>query len=461
MTVTGGVPVAIETPYDVERALLTKVIETGDVLQLLKARDPLALFTAASTARDVADWLICHYRSFGKAPSLRYVRSHFPEFEAERVDDELNEIMELARLRRLYGDLQVSLRRVTIAARESPQEALTTMRGETAALSVRYATGNVVDATKRGAEIRARYEQLEKKQGMIGIPWPWERLNRSSRGMRPGFFHGIYAAEGTMKTWLLIHIAEHAHATTGVVPVIFVYEMPLEDIEFRWAAYRARVDYERLQDGSLRRDERDRFYASLEQMQSDPPFYVEELECQGVGALGEIQAKSEEKRAGLVLIDGLTFVSEDFEWGSYGKATMGLKTLARKSRVPIVVTHHSNERIAAESKSKGSTRDVAGTPTLQRDVDVLLRLTRTPQHVENDEILVSTRKVREGKQCAFVIHAKPATNFSQKYVVEDDEQGGGSATHETRKPYVQEAGGMTTVPTGAPKEASNGGGFSY
>jgi len=419
--------------YDKERAILTKIIESGDINYVVRNRMTHEHFTQ-DDHRTVFKFLVSSYEQYGTVPSLALVRDVYPDFHPEETDDAAELIIGTVKQRKLYEDLTKSLSTIAATVRADPEGALRRLQTDAAVLSLENASSEEEDATAAHQQVKAAYERSKKLKGLLGYAWPWERLNAATRGIRKGQFIGLYGPGGTMKTWLLTYIAHYMHFTFEKRPIFFTYEMPVEDIRYRWAALRAGINYERFQDGHLTPDEEAKLYKTLEELaEEEVPFIITELESSGQAALTEIRAKAQQHRADVILIDGLSFLTDSVgEWSSFAEVTRGLKTMARRTRIPIIATHHANRQRGKVKAEDNETSDVAFGDALSRDVDVLLRIVRTPQHEEADELMIAIKKVREGKRCSFILHAKPAENFSQKFgdvvealpqVSEDEEDG--------------------------------------
>jgi translation initiation factor 1 (eIF-1/SUI1) len=156
------------------------------------------------------------------------------------------------------------------------------------------------------------------------------------------------------------------------------------------------------------------------EVKDDAALHIVELETTGDSALVEIQAKIHEYGASLVILDGLSLATDDLEWGTFGKFCKGLRMLAKRTRVPILVSHHANRDRKKHTKDSNDALDVALGDTLQRYVTLLLRIVREPKQEEDQEVIVTSRKIREGKRCTFAVNAKPAYNFDQKYTDLED-----------------------------------------
>ena len=411
--------------YDIESALISKVLETGDIKEAIQRKVTSNTFIDDENNRLIWEWVMSRYDRHGKVPSITLLQNKFPDFTPEDTDDSLVEIIGSVKEKRLYADLQVAIKEIAIEAKGGdPSEALEILKSKAAELTVSYSDGNAIDVTKDGKEILRQYQVFKKKKGKLGMPWPWRRMNKATKGLRNGSLNVMYGPPGTLKTWLLIFIADFVHQFGGR-PVLFTFEMPRADIRTRWAALRLGCDWDAYQSGRLTAKEEARLNELIEEFDEEPPFIVDEIESVGQAALLELKSKIKEHNANIAFIDGLAFLADDEEWTSWGPLIKGLKKMALSLLIPVVCSHHTNLNAKTKGKvtvDQGETGDVAYGGAVFRYSDTLTRVARPPIHRENGEVKLVARKVREGLECALVVNAIPAVSFAQKYVIQEEEQ---------------------------------------
>lgn len=395
-----------------EQELLTKLLRKKQLSKVLGA-GVSSKFFFDPTCRHAFSWVVKKYEELGDIPSVEVVKAEFPDFEPIHSRDTVSVLIDRVQDKKLYTDLQGALEIIARTTTDDAKKGLEELRKASVRLSSVHA-GKTDTDTRKTSVVREMYEAAKRSKGMLGIPYPWPEMNVATKGIRPGELIAFYGPPGTMKTWLLIVIADHLHAL-GKTPILFTHEMPKEAIQYRHAAYRAKVDYESFQEGRLTPKAERRFYEAITKLENDPPFWIVDLQDAGDAAISTIQSKIREVEADVGLVDGLSFVTEDLEWTSFGKAIIGLKNVAKRTTIPLIATHHTNRAGKKNKKDSADTSDVALGDTLHRHVDVLARLVYEQKQEEDEEILISLKKVREGKRRRFAIHAKPATCFDEKY----------------------------------------------
>ena len=403
---------------DIERAFISRILLSGEIANAMKRKVTADYFFDAR-CKKAFEWTKARYEEGGGAASMQIVQETF-DLEPEDTGDSFITLLERMRARKIYTDIQRSLKSVVDIGREDPFKALAEFQKLAAKLSADFDECSDLDANGDMATVMSVYERARELKGMLGVPWPWPAADALTKGMRPGQLIAMYGKPGTMKTWLLLWIAYNMCKFSKKKPIFFTYEMPKEDILYRYAALVSGVDYGRFQAGCLNKAEEDRFFDTVDLSSRELPFIICELEEGGKSSLGSIQAKIEEYKADVALIDGLSFVTSGLDWESFGATIMQLKFLAKRLRIPIIATHHANRLRGKANKESDDAKDVALGDILQRQVDVLIRVVRDAEEKENKEIKLNFLKVREGESGNIVINGKPAYDFTEKYVPDDE-----------------------------------------
>lgn len=404
--------------FDVEAALITKILELDDARTPVRQK-VMPDFFADEDLREVYRWLLVFYQKYGRVPSLSLLQDEY-DFEPVDTDDDLLILIDRIKEKKVYSDIQRAVAEVVESTRSNPREGLQVLKAKASSLAAIHSEADDLDLSRCGDDIRVEYERLKSQEGTLGIPFPWDRLNRATLGMHDGELIAFYARPKCMKTWVALYTAYFIHKNFDKVPVFFTKEMPPEQIRRRYAAMACGVDYTAFREGRLTEMEEIRFYDMVDELEERPPFLITTIEGTGPAALTEVKAKCEEYGADVAVVDGLYFMAEDPSWRAFTVITRGLKELARTMKIPVVGTTQANR---SADRTRGQTvNEVAFGDSLACDVDLLIRIIREGQHRENDELLMTLPALRESKGCTFTIHAIPATNFSQKYTADGEGQ---------------------------------------
>lgn len=399
---------------DLERALLTKICEDGDWSEIVRNKVTGKHFTNFD-CRQVFDWLQGQFNVHGELPSVGVLRTEFPDFSTESTRSGQKTLIDRLRDRKIYADVSRTVLEVINKAKEDPKKGLDELRAAAITLTTENIVDNEVDASADLSSAEEAYDKAKRNKGLRGIPWPWPSLTTLTGGIEAGEFISFYGPPGVMKTWLMLYIAMNCLAF-GKTAIFFTFEMTKEEIVERYAAMLAKVDWGRYRGGCLTEEEEARFRKVCREKGDNPPFHIVELEEAGPAAIAAIKSKIKEHGAAVAFIDGLSFVAEDLGWEAFGTTCKELRTLARTTKVSIIATHHSNRNRKKVNKLGNDAEDVALGDTLQRYATQLYRLVRAPGQEENDEIVITMPKQREAKRGVLTINAKPAWDFSEKWM---------------------------------------------
>jgi replicative DNA helicase len=392
-----------------ERALITKVIETGDLLQVIKGRvEPT--YIADPDNREVFRYLLKTYQKFGKTPSAQALLDEFPQFGLVDADDDLSILIDGVKRRKLYEDIQSALGDISAETRADPRDGLETLKRLSMELSARHSETRGLEVTQSVDGLREQLRLIKESGGVLGTPWPWQKMTKITKGVRDGQYIGFYGPTGTFKTFLLIFIANWLHEEYGHIPTFFTKEMPAEDILFRLAAIRAKVDFDKLQDGLLDDESERRMAKTLDELEEAPPFYIHEIQSQGMAAVAEIKAITQEQKSTITFLDGVYFLAEGAEWQNFATVNTGIRDMTVSTKVSCISSNQANSE-----RAKGrETNDVGYGKSWVQALDVAVRVSYDPIHQDRGQMQLRVKKVRNGRPGAFMIGALPCYDFAEK-----------------------------------------------
>lgn len=418
-----------ESVANFEFVLITRILETGDLRTAVK-RKITADFFFLPEARSAYAMLQRHFQKYGKTPSIPLFKESFPSFTFASTSDPVAAICDQIRSHKLYADLGKVLEEGARLTREDPQEALDHFRQGISRLTTSHLVTRDIDATKTMHEAKEEYSRAKEMSGLLGIPWPWPKLNESTLGIQKSELIFFYARPGSLKTWMLTCAAVHAHRSVegGLRVLLVTNEMPTEQIRRRVHAAYAQVDYKALRRGKLTASEERRYYDDLEAFsEMKEPFVISgNDDAAARGGVVSLAAKIDEVDPDIVFIDGVYLMGDDrtnrqtSDWGSVAHLTQDLKHLAKQKDVPIVGSTQSNR---SGEKTKGSTlNELAYGDSFGQDGDYLIRIIYDKPQKENNEAIMTTPKVREDEGCTFTVNAFVAKNFTQKFAMDSQEE---------------------------------------
>lgn len=348
-------------------------------------------------------------------PGREYVARRLPQLQWSPSGEDVAALADELAERKLYGDMAGTLMEVQRAAQTDVKEAFTLLRDGVAGLTLEHRRAGAADITKEMAEVRAEYLRAKELGGILGLPFPWERVTKLTHGMQGGQLIFYYGRPGMMKTWLLQETMRVPHHM-GRTILIVTREMSKAQMRRRAVALYTKVDYGELQGGNLEPEEERVFLDNLEAFEEMPPYVVFNPRGFDESALAEIEALVEEVEPDLVGIDSIYRFCANPDHMTFGNFVRGCKGLAVKYDLPFICT---NQRVKYHVQGgKDSIDDMAYGDAAAQEADVAFKVTLDEK---NQQLHLMTPKVREEKGLELTIHAKPATDFSQKFFAEDEE----------------------------------------
>lgn len=415
---------------DWESALLTKAMRESDIktpvrrgIQADHFRNPLN--------RAIWSYMIGHNADpeKGGVPSVNYIRTKFSGFEKQSSKDSLAAIADRVLERSGYSQLRKIIAEVQEKAQEEDAlAAIKLLKAGAVRLSSDIGGEQIFDAAQSGAEIKAQYQLAKKLKGLTGYAFPWEQLTEDTGGANAGDFITLAGRPGTMKTWMTLATADSIYQA-GKTPLYLSKEMPKQTLARRWAALHLGLDYRKMRKGRLLRAVEKEFYAALAEFDEKPPFPIAYIKSTGEEALADIQALVDDVGPDMLFIDGFYFLAER-DHALTGMLTSKIKSLAVESwKIPVMVNTQLNQAHETSKENYKSAVGGAYGDSYAQDSDVFVKLMLTPEHRELNELVHIPVKIREDEGKAYITHAKPATDFSQKRLLEEDNRSDADEDH--------------------------------
>jgi replicative DNA helicase len=199
----------------------------------------------------------------------------------------------------------------------------------------------------------------------------------------------ILAARPSMgKTALAMNMAEHA-ALSGA-PVLFVsLEMSAIELGDRLLCSFARVNGNRLRNGTITNDERKKLVNAAAQI-SQTPLFIDDSPSRTMTEIAA-NARRMKKRGGLslIVVDYLQLIDPDNprdpRQEQVAKISRRLKGLARELEVPVLCLAQLNRQVEATSSNKPQLSHLRESGAIEQDADVVMFVHRDEYYQTNEE----------------------------------------------------------------------------
>lgn len=396
--------------YNIELGLLSKILETGDVVSVKEKQIKPFFFTDGANKK-AFKFISDYFLKNGVAPTVRIFKKNFPDFEFETyrssetfedvigTEEPLSHWCDELRNRAKHNKIcDVVEQMATDLETLDTEKAYEKMKKGLIYIENDIVESQAIDITKDSDERKANYKKRKENQGMMGIPMGIDKLDMILKGMQPKQLITLLAKTGVGKTWLEVLLA--CHCILGGYRVLFLTtEMSEEQIEDRLEATLVKLvmgenfNYGRFKSGTLSPQEEKTYYDFLDTKESLEPIIIETAT-----GVSNVSAKIEQYKPDIVFIDGAYLMEDDRgsdqDWLRVAHITRDLKSLAKLKRIPMFINTQAD---STTSKKTGPELDNIGfSKAIGQDSDVVLALFRDEEMIEDKEMKIKILKQREG-----------------------------------------------------------------
>ena len=249
----------------------------------------------------------------------------------------------------------------------------------------------------------ANIEELSKLKGRVsGVPTGFTALDNMLTGLHGGELVILGARPSMGKTSLAMNIAAHAALTAGKSVAVFSLEMPREQIALRVLCSEARVDMQKVRQGTLSGDDWMRLAKAL------GPIAGSSMYLDDTAGITPSQLRSRCRR--LMMDHGLDLIVVDYLGLMHadGKAenrqlevseiSRQLKAIALELKVPLLACAQLSRASTARVDKRPALQDLRDSGSIEQDADVVMFIHREGYYDPNceeknvGEIIVSKQR---------------------------------------------------------------------
>lgn len=381
---------------DIEKKFFSSAVLFPDEFVQAMATRSLDPRVFTDTGLAIWGWLRTHFKEHGVPPGREAFRIQFEDYTLVKTGETPSFWMEKLREQYVYVRAQKAIVAASAFIKDDkPNEALDELKAavfDVMALETTTETGNWSTGF---ADRFDQYLKLAESKGIVGMRSPFPELDRRTGGFGPGEYIVIVAPSGTGKTFFQLLLAYQAWADGNPV-VYFTKEMSRMQIERRLDAIHFKLPF-----GEFRKGVMDDWTVEEYARQAAPepdhdiefskptaPFYVVGDEEGGVLAT---EARIQTTGAKIAYIDGFYLMTDDERvsksspWEGVMHISRGLKKMARRRNVPVIVT----TQLTDEGK-------LAYFKGIERDADIIIELKQSKDQQFQSRLTLSIRKLRDG-----------------------------------------------------------------
>lgn len=377
--------------YDNEYRLVSKVIAERAIVPVLE-RGVRPEWIVDDDLRRVWNFVVNHYSTYREVPTIVAVRDNFPAFKILKVEDTLDYLIDkMVEFRRNYvtrSGLEIVIDRMTQNDHESALSEMSKTLSEVNAQGITGVTH--LDLTKDPFSRLAIYESV-KDSKLLGVPTGFEIIDEATAGLQSGQLVTLIAPPKTGKSQISLRVAVNTH-DAGFVPMYQSFEMNNREQSQRHDAMRAHISAERLRNGKLTEPEVKRLKQLYSEMEDMKPFHmVDAINGMTIDAL---VAKLEQLKPDIAFVDGVYLMLDQVTGEAntpqaLTNITRGLKRVAQKFEIPIVIT--TQTLLWKMKKGKVSADSIGYSSSFFQDSDVILGLQPTDDDFTRELNIVQSR----------------------------------------------------------------------
>lgn len=421
-----------------ELLLISKILDEGDVRPLLDARITADHFTnehsLAIFRRIMKEW---EAGGKGYVPTREIIERDFPKVDLPEDRRSYESAIDDFLQHHLILELQ-GLADHIINWKDDPPAVLQHVNAKVRELMFMRRTGHDVVLSNALKEVVDRYESNRDRDGIKGIPYPWDVLNHVTQGILPGEFILFYGRPKSMKTWVLLSIATHAYDYASRRVLVYTREMTPQQMMDRCVCLLIGAPYSAYKEGTLAEipvpeggTMEDRFYALAESMDSDEQtctletgfkkslIITSDRDDPRGGGVNGLRKKVDDFKPDLICADALYLMRNDREnrrsvkWDQQAAITQDLKDLALDTNKPLVGTTQAKRD--SEDKKGQSVSNIAFADSYGMDCDLAVEIIKKKITDEINELALAITGAREINLSGFAIHGNAASSFGPVY----------------------------------------------
>lgn len=365
---------------DVERSFLTKVLTEKDIRPALDAKITPDFFEDEQNVL-VWTWLLDHWSRYAKVPGGRALKANHPNWKPVSADEPLQFYIDQLNEARKYSLMQDTVAEAaTLLKKREVSEAQAVLTIGIGNLNREVSPLRDVNLSDNADERIARYESYKDLPGgMRGIPTGFSIIDRATLGLQAEQLITLVGLPKAGKSTTLLLIGQHAQ-DYGKRVLFCGFEMSNEEQQSRYDAFRGKVNWLKMQSGTLNEIEEKRLHKAIRENANKPDFILVE-DISSTTTLSGLAAKVEEHSPDLLIVDGVYLMEAEIN-ADPGSAqaltsiTRGMKRLAQKFKIPILQT--TQVLPGKFSPRKGITMDSIGyTSSFAQDSDLALGVEST------------------------------------------------------------------------------------
>ena len=422
----------MDKPFNVESGLISKLLETKDMLGVKESQIKPTYFTGEH--RRAFQYIFDSVISDGAVPTVRAFERKFPGYPLENTVIDGAEVVGTEESLKFWcNELRKKVKHNSLAQTVEDvvkkiedfdtDTAYSLLKKEIAYIESEVEEQTSCDITKNTEDRIQAYLKKKENKGMLGLPYGIKHLDYITKGLKKETLTTLIANTGVGKTWFEILIGAYCQLQNCKV-LQFVTEMSEEIMRDRYESMLfsmmyGNLNYNSFKSGALSLEDEKKYFEFLE---NDLPNCEPLIIATASGVMG-ISAEIDKHKPDLVLIDGVYLMEDDQgakdDWLRVAHITRDLKKLAKRCKLPLLINTQADKNTS--KKTGPELGSIMYTQAIGQDSDDILALYRDEVMLSDHEMCVKVLKQREGVLGKVMMNWDfDSMNFSEIYAETND-----------------------------------------
>jgi hypothetical protein len=400
-----------------EHRLIARILFDGDFSVCERQRITKEMFRNLE-ARQAFEYLREYTNTtetLGFIPSIDIFKQRFPGFPIYEEPEPLPVLC--AAVKGIYIDKKVDSVAVEIKKTKGTKslERLAYVKDLLDKLDSEFIDENdTLDAADSGDIVLEALKKLEDSHGMLGIPWPWPKINWNTHGIQPGNWIILYGRPKSGKTTLAVGVCASIFSGYNKRIGLFNFEDVKEDLMLLFYCYLAGADYLSAKKGignAIDKENIRKVIEQVKQLKSEKGrlFIVED--CRRPN-LTYIAKRIRELRLDVVILNGVYFLAPS-DPESQTNLSRAVKQMAKEEKCAIIGVHQANQFHGRAAYSDA----------FNQDCDAMIKV---EPHIFNDRTTGSKLELQlvrgGGSATEVLIESKPGVTLAEREDVMPQEE---------------------------------------
>jgi replicative DNA helicase len=227
-----------------------------------------------------------------------------------------------------------------------------------------------------------------------GVATGFRDLDEMTTGLQPGSLNVIAARPSMGKTAFALAVAQNIALKQNKTVAVFSLEMPASQLVLRMLCNEARVDMNRVRQGSLNERDFERLVTAAGKLAEAPIFIDDAADLNVIELRSKSRRLMAERDLKMIVIDYLQLMTSGPSRGGGGgenrqqeisTISRNLKSLARELNIPVVVLSQLSRAVESRPNHRPMLSDLRESGAIEQDADLVAFIYRDEYYDKNSE----------------------------------------------------------------------------